>query len=50
MRSMKLCVLALLAVAALAPSAAAAQHPGYRVVAYGDSYAAGEGAPGTNGT
>jgi hypothetical protein len=50
MRPIKLSVLALLAAAALAPAAAAAQHPVYRVVAFGDSYAAGEGAPGTNGT
>ena len=41
---------ALLAGGAFAASAAAdAPHPVYRVVAFGDSYAAGEGAPGTTG-
>jgi hypothetical protein len=49
MRSMKLCVLALLAAAALATTARADERALYRVVAFGDSYAAGEGAPGTPG-
>jgi hypothetical protein len=49
MRPIRLCVLAILAAATLAPAAAAGQRPLYRVVAFGDSYAAGEGAPGTPG-
>jgi len=49
MRSMILCVLALLATATFATAAGADQRPPCRVVAFGDSYAAGEGAPGTPG-
>ena len=49
MRSMMLCVPALLAAATFATAAGADERPPYRVVAFGDSYAAGEGAPGTPG-
>ena len=40
---------ALLAAATFATAAGADERPPYRVVAFGDSYAAGEGAPGTPG-
>jgi hypothetical protein len=50
MRPLLPCVLSLLAAAVLAPAALAADdRPVYRVVVFGDSYAAGEGAPGTPG-
>ncbi len=50
MRALLLCVLTLLAAAVPAASALAADdRPIYRVVVFGDSYAAGEGAPGTPG-
>ncbi len=51
MRLPGLCLLTLLAIAAAAPAAGAAtdDRPIYRVVVLGDSYAAGEGAPGTPG-
>src|SRR5215470_8369599 len=49
MRLPGLCLLTLCAIAAAAPAAGAADRPVYRVVVMGDSYAAGEGAPGTPG-
>jgi hypothetical protein len=50
MRPLLLCALSLLAAAVMAQSAAGADdRPIYRVVVLGDSYAAGEGAPGTAG-
>src|SRR5919197_3782942 len=51
MRPLLLCVLTVLAAAVPAASALAADdRPVYRVVVFGDSYAAGEGAPGTPGS
>jgi hypothetical protein len=50
MRPLVLALLSLLATAVPAATATAADdRPIYRVVVFGDSYAAGEGAPGTNG-